>query len=275
MTLEFSTKGGGQIEAVIPMIDQLVSHIEMNLSDDSTVPALHNALILVLNKLFFYYGKTGDCPYYAAAILLHPGLGIRYLRAQKWPQNWIDEAVTATQELYNTRHLRVAKHARLVAQNRRASSSSSSSTYKSALARMHEGAEDQIDLDKIVYNFATTKHTSTDSEGNAVVALDYWKQMYAMGETKEGLTQLALDIFGCPASSVDVERAFSFGGFTVSKRRHNLSATTITSCMFLAACDKHGIVKPRMLRAGREKRAEQKRKAEEVLEVDDSEADSQ
>ena len=45
---------------------------------------------------------------------------------------------------------------------------------------------------------------------------------------------MALDILSTPAASVDVERAFSRGGLTVSKRRHGLSdesvrATTVLS----------------------------------------------
>ncbi|GAA5936573.1 hypothetical protein JCM1841_002525 [Sporobolomyces salmonicolor] len=272
MTQKFSTLGGGQVEDVIPVIDELVRHIESYLSEPLTVPALHNALILVLNKLFFYYGKTGDCPYYAAAILLHPGLGIRYLRAQRWPQSWIDEAVDATQELYNTRHKRMAKMKREWARNKRVSLSN---TPKMTRELMSEVDDDQMDLDKIIYNFASGRHPDTDSEGKEIVALQYWKQLYTIGEHKEGLTELALDVFGCPASSVDVERAFSFGGFTVSKRRHNLSSGTVTAAMFVAACNKHDLITPGMLREGREKRAAKKRTAESVLELSPSDSDSE
>ncbi|GAA5947558.1 hypothetical protein JCM1841_005334, partial [Sporobolomyces salmonicolor] len=45
MTHKFSTLGGGQVEDVIPVIDELVRHIESYLSEPLTVPALHNALI--------------------------------------------------------------------------------------------------------------------------------------------------------------------------------------------------------------------------------------
>ncbi|GAA5971713.1 hypothetical protein JCM21900_003560 [Sporobolomyces salmonicolor] len=268
MTHKFSTLGGGQVEDVIPVIDELVRHIESYLSEPLTVPALHNALILVLDKLFFYYGKTGDCPCYAAAILLHPGLGIRYLRAQRWPQSWIDDAVNATQELYNTRHKRMAKMKREWARNKR-------NTPKTTRELMSEVDDDQMDLDKIVYNFASGRHPDSNSEGKEIVALQYWKQLYAIGEHKEGLTELALDVFGCPASSVDVERAFSFGGFTVSKRRHNLSLGTVTAAMFVAACNKHDLITPGMLREGREKRAAKKRTAELVLDLSPSDSDSE
>ncbi|GAA5930080.1 hypothetical protein JCM1841_000671 [Sporobolomyces salmonicolor] len=68
MTSKFSELGGGQIEDVIPMIDNLVYHLEIYLSENETVPPLYNALMLVLDKLFLYYGKTGNCSYYATSI---------------------------------------------------------------------------------------------------------------------------------------------------------------------------------------------------------------
>ncbi|GAA5964488.1 hypothetical protein JCM21900_002965 [Sporobolomyces salmonicolor] len=158
LTVAFSTLGGGQIEGVLPMIDLLVRHLEGFLNDPNTIPALHNATISGLEKLFDYYGKTGNYPYYATAILLHPTGGTRYLKCQSWPQVWIDDAIEATQALYNTRHLDKACSARMKAQDRRASSST---TTKSIFKLLDEDDKDNIDLDldlnNIIRNFATTK----------------------------------------------------------------------------------------------------------------------
>ncbi|GAA5957003.1 hypothetical protein JCM21900_001750, partial [Sporobolomyces salmonicolor] len=123
LTVTFSTPGGGQIKGVLPMIDLLVRHLKGFLDDPNSVPTLH---ILGLEKLFNYYGKTGDCPYYTAAILLHPAGGTRYLKFQNWPQVWIDDTIEATQAMYNTRHWDKACAARTKAQDHRASSSVSS-----------------------------------------------------------------------------------------------------------------------------------------------------
>ncbi|GAA5946145.1 hypothetical protein JCM1841_001307, partial [Sporobolomyces salmonicolor] len=175
LTVAFSTRGGGQIEGVLPMIDLLIRHLEGFLNDPNTVRALHNAIILGLEKLFDYYGKTGDCPYYAAAILLHPAGGTRYLKRQNWPQVWIDDAIKATQALYNTRHLDKARAARTKAQDRRASSST---TTKSIFELLDEDDEDDLDLDldNIVRNFATTKRARVNAAGQPISALDYWKR---------------------------------------------------------------------------------------------------
>ncbi|GAA5867171.1 hypothetical protein JCM1840_001508 [Sporobolomyces johnsonii] len=222
MMYEFSTKGGGDMEDLIPMVDRIWVHLQSFLYDEATVPVLHNAVVAVLDKLFFYYGKPRDCPYYAASILLHPALGIRYLRAQNWPQRWIDDAVKATQGLYNERHLDDARIARAKVQNNRPKSST---FVRSSLRPMDD---DKIDLDKVVYNFSIARHARFDNEGNWIIALDYWKRRYVAGEMMEGLTLLALDVFGCPALSVDVERAESSGRFTSSDRYYSRSPVTLT-----------------------------------------------
>jgi hypothetical protein len=49
------------------------------------------------------------------------------------------------------------------------------------------------------------------------------------------------------ASSVDVERAFSFAGSIVSKRRHNLAPYTIQATASLGSYSKAGLVKPGIL----------------------------
>ncbi|GAA5943274.1 hypothetical protein JCM1841_001030 [Sporobolomyces salmonicolor] len=149
--------------------------LEGFLNDPNTVPALHNAIILDLEKLFDYYGKTGDCPYYATAILLHPAGGTCYLKFQNWPQVWIDDAIEATQALYNTRHLDKARAARTKAQDHR---TSLSTTTKSIFELLGKDDEDDIDLDldNIVRNFATTKHAHMNAAGQPISALDYWKR---------------------------------------------------------------------------------------------------
>ncbi|GAA5942316.1 hypothetical protein JCM1841_005384 [Sporobolomyces salmonicolor] len=63
---------------------------------------------------------------------------------------------------------------------------------------MREDNNNQVNLDKIIYNIASAKHATTNSDGNNIVAPNYWKQLYALGENKDGLMQLALNIFGCP-----------------------------------------------------------------------------
>ncbi|GAA5917510.1 hypothetical protein JCM5296_005641, partial [Sporobolomyces johnsonii] len=70
--------------------------------------------------------------------------------------------------------------------------------HKTTCQRVNDDKPNQVDLDKIVFDFASTRYPSNDSNGNKIEALDYWKYMYAMGEKKDGLTLLALEVFSCP-----------------------------------------------------------------------------
>lgn len=59
----------------------------------------------------------------------------------------------------------------------------------------------------------------------------YWTAVIGL----HPLAQMALDFLSAPAASVDVERAFSRGGLTVSKRRHGLSDESIRSATVLGS----------------------------------------
>lgn len=49
------------------------------------------------------------------------------------------------------------------------------------------------------------------------------------------MARMALDFLSAPAASVDVERAFSRGGLTVSKRRHALGDESVRAATVLGA----------------------------------------
>ncbi|KNF05042.1 hypothetical protein PSTG_01671 [Puccinia striiformis f. sp. tritici PST-78] len=59
---------------------------------------------------------------------------------------------------------------------------------------------------------------------------------------------MALDVLSCPATTVDVERAFSFGRDYVSFKRHRLSASSVTRGMTIAFHSKSGKIKAGTLR---------------------------
>ncbi|TFK80245.1 hypothetical protein K466DRAFT_504232, partial [Polyporus arcularius HHB13444] len=61
----------------------------------------------------------------------------------------------------------------------------------------------------------------------------YWRALSDDGRNE--FARMALDILSAPAASVDVERAFSWGGLTVSKLRHNLSDESTRAATVLGA----------------------------------------
>lgn len=62
--------------------------------------------------------------------------------------------------------------------------------------------------------------------------IKYWLGQRAAGHP---LAQMALDFLSAPAASTDVERAFSRGGLTVSKRRHALSDKSVRASTVLGS----------------------------------------
>ncbi|GAA5942580.1 hypothetical protein JCM1841_000748 [Sporobolomyces salmonicolor] len=153
MTIVFSTWGGRQIEGVLPMIALLVHHLKSLINDSKSVPALHNAIILGLEKLFDYYGKAGDCPSYAAAIcVVDTCADPATSNARSGPSN----GSTMQSTLLKPENTSTPK---------------SSSSFE----LLDEDDEDNIDLDldNIVCNFATTKHVHDNDAGQPISAIDY------------------------------------------------------------------------------------------------------
>ncbi|KDN47302.1 hypothetical protein RSAG8_03781, partial [Rhizoctonia solani AG-8 WAC10335] len=70
--------------------------------------------------------------------------------------------------------------------------------------------------------------TETESLGTYGGVLPYWN---AMLETKPRLARMALDYLTAPATSVDVERAFSAGRLTINHLQHNMSPATFEAKM--------------------------------------------
>ncbi|KNE92363.1 hypothetical protein PSTG_14262 [Puccinia striiformis f. sp. tritici PST-78] len=58
---------------------------------------------------------------------------------------------------------------------------------------------------------------------------------------------MTLDVLSCPATSVDVERAFSFGRDYVSLKRHRLSSKSLSRGMTVAFYSKNGLIKEGLL----------------------------
>ncbi len=59
--------------------------------------------------------------------------------------------------------------------------------------------------------------------------------MSSSSPEKKAFAQMCLDFLSAPASSTDVERAFSRGGLTVSKRRHALSDESTRAATILSS----------------------------------------
>ncbi|KDQ06020.1 hypothetical protein BOTBODRAFT_74748, partial [Botryobasidium botryosum FD-172 SS1] len=69
----------------------------------------------------------------------------------------------------------------------------------------------------------------------------WWHEKLVSNQWPE-LAQMALDYLSVPATSVDVERAFSYGQQTVSLYRHSLSSETIRASIVFGNRCKESLV---------------------------------
>ncbi|KIP05469.1 hypothetical protein PHLGIDRAFT_74254, partial [Phlebiopsis gigantea 11061_1 CR5-6] len=116
--------------------------------------------------------------------------------------------------------------------------------YKTEYFRLHEWPEDWIAVAKQLLREHGENHYKTGAKDvldmylstpqvpNVGDPLLYWQSQLAGGNP---LAQMALDVLSAPASSIDVERAFSRGGLTVSKRRHALSDKSVRAATVLSS----------------------------------------
>ncbi|KNE95874.1 hypothetical protein PSTG_10792 [Puccinia striiformis f. sp. tritici PST-78] len=91
-------------------------------------------------------------------------------------------------------------------------------------------------------------------KGQPINGLKWWADQKRSGNTHHGQLQTALDVMYCPATTVDVERTFSFGQDYVSLRRHNLHAKSVSRGMALVFYSKNIKIKPLALHKYMEKR---------------------
>ena len=98
-----------------------------------------------------------------------------------------------------------------------------------------------------------------------VDALAWWWTQKRMGITHSGLTDLALDVFSAPATSVDVERLFSKAGHHITPLRHRLKAEKLRHMVSLGGWFREGWV-PQDLLATHFQRRQREKQAQRQLE---------
>ncbi|KDQ06828.1 hypothetical protein BOTBODRAFT_181234 [Botryobasidium botryosum FD-172 SS1] len=218
---------------VIPLIGALHNSLVNVAADTSKYQAIHHAAqrgIAALNK---YYSLTDESYLLQFVLLLHPTFKVEYMQDQEWEQDWIDQAVTLLCKTWQTRY-----------------APTPSTATPSASAASMPAAD--------LYNFnryrKQKRSAAVSTAGNQLETylsepvlniedpLAYRHEKQLSGACPE-LMQMVLDYLTIPATSVDVEQAFSFGCQTVSLYCHSLSKNTIrTSIVFSNQC-KEGLVK--------------------------------
>ncbi|QRW07691.1 DNA polymerase [Ceratobasidium sp. AG-Ba] len=229
--------------AGVPLLADVVLHFDSleyeytNIASDSDQPAYMRAgaqrARTVLNK---YYEMTDQSHLYRAAILLHPSMRRQYLTLAEWPLCPSPDVRTGTSQF----------------------------GYSSYMSRMYSNLADQTQsVTCPVQSFVNAPPTIEYGEQNEPIfrnPIQWWYNQRLGGNEWDGLAQMALDVLSTPATSVDVERAFSYVGSVVSKRRHNLKPYSIQATSTLGSYSKANLVKKGCLELPRKANLKEKAK---------------
>ncbi|KAH9443773.1 hypothetical protein Pst134EB_026167 [Puccinia striiformis f. sp. tritici] len=99
INLQVLIKGSARLADVVVFIDQITSHLSSAISDEQHAypPALRNACRGGLQLTNKYYTLTDCSPLYRVAM-------DQYFKLAKWDQEWIDEAIWLTHEMWETNY---------------------------------------------------------------------------------------------------------------------------------------------------------------------------
>ena len=74
-------------------MDRIMSNLN-NQTGKAYHPSLAAAMKLARNKMDRYYLLTDSSSAYRIAMVLHPGMKLKYFHNQKWEGEWIEQAET-------------------------------------------------------------------------------------------------------------------------------------------------------------------------------------
>ncbi|KNF05542.1 hypothetical protein PSTG_01353 [Puccinia striiformis f. sp. tritici PST-78] len=263
-TLQVSTSGSARLTHIIVFIDEVTELLSNAIARDGSKypPALRNACRVGLQLTNKYYTLSDCSPLYRIAMVLHPSFKDEYFKIAGWEKDWIAEALRLTWEMFNTYY--------------KPSPSGQPSTNPHKVTKPKTGNLAQLGAAQ-----AARVQSANDpldvwlasglllDDGSPINALTWWIQQKRAGNTHGGLLQMALDVLSCPATSVDVERAFSFGRNYVTQKRHRLNSISVTRGMSMAFYSKNKLIEPGLLRKwkdGLNEEKEKKRKRNAMIE---------
>ncbi|KAK8120433.1 hypothetical protein PG999_004553 [Apiospora kogelbergensis] len=199
-------------------------------------------------KLNEYYAKLGNSPLFAAAVILHPRLGISWLEGQ-WddPEQlvWIHNAKAG---LYRFWKRWYSQEEREQSGDRKANHLRDPQRDPQQVPRSQQ--QEMSAFDQWVYS-RPARLTSNDSEIDKYLSHEipelqrgenpvlWW---LAHKGTYPTLHKLALDIFAIPAMAADCERAFSLAKLTLTSQRLAMDSSTLEQIQCLKNWIRRGAI---------------------------------
>ncbi|KAJ7220084.1 ribonuclease H-like domain-containing protein [Mycena pura] len=230
-TLRLSTNRHPRIFEVIPIIDKLNEHLEAAKKPPpkqrTMFDVVRMAAVAGLGILDKYYTKMDESIMYRIAMLLHPSYGLTYFDKMGWPKEWKDVALDLprTQWIKNYRVEAPTEAQPTV-----------------CLPTIFDDLDVTLSTDPFEHFIASPpipkEHCSQPLLWFGTVS------PYASDPSpnNKAFIRMAQDFLSAPATSTDVERAFSHGGGMVTKRRHALSAESIRANALVSAWRRQDLV---------------------------------
>ena len=215
--------GISQISAVILRIDDLVRVID-NFKDDPTKhPAVRSAAVRGLTILNKYYQKSDDSFMYRIGMALDPRFKTQYFIDQDWPRAWINMAKDIAQQVYREDYPSIPTANHPISPKRPPAPSGDWPSLLRISKPTSHGERNEL-----------TAFWASPCEPAGTDPLKFWVGVL-ISRPESRLARMAIDYLSAPASSVEVERAFSRGALTVTHRHHTLSDQSTRNSIVLGA----------------------------------------
>ncbi|KAE8241191.1 hypothetical protein A4X13_0g7527 [Tilletia indica] len=247
-TLKFSAKVSPTIGEVIGMfedIDDYFTAMQESKSEEYVWQQAAARGHLVNAK---YYSLTDQADIYSLAILLHPNYRSTYMDVLKWPRDWQDKAEDILRTFHSSYYETKPEPASEAVNSQTDEFEKLDKTTKALLRKAKEKQQSVAPRDVVGdWLSGLTPMEVVDGKAKRVNPLSWWWLERQKGNEHEGLTSLALDVFSCPATSVDVERLFSRAGRVVTPLRHCLRADRISHLVTVGKWFEEGSVPSHLL----------------------------
>ncbi|KDQ16888.1 hypothetical protein BOTBODRAFT_106379 [Botryobasidium botryosum FD-172 SS1] len=165
-------------------------------------------------------------------LVLHPTFKTDYMCHQEWPDSWIEQALMLIRQVWKANY---APRAQVPASMSTTTELCSGGLYNFNRYRKEKRVTATSDTIDQLEAYLTQDSFHVDDP------LAYWNEKCASSTWPE-LAQMALDYLTIPATSVDVEHAFSCGQQTVFLYWHSLSSRTIHASLVFGDRCKQGLV---------------------------------
>jgi hypothetical protein len=202
---------------------------------------LRLSIVTAWQKLNEYYTKLGESPLFAASIILHPSLGMSYLKV-----NWASE-----EQLMWVRDAKIGLSNYLDRWYRcnRPVDEQQKAIAETVTSPSVPRKTSQASVFKQWVKSRTAKTTTMGSELERYLRLEpqetedpieWWMARQAQFPM---VSQLALDILAIPAMVTDCERSFSLAKLTLTSQRLSMTSETLEKLQCLKNWVRHGAVK--------------------------------